>query len=198
MEWMYHKLVMDGIVDPDRIGVTGLSYGSEIAMYAYWRSPIFRAVSASNGSWDPLGVPFLGVRYELKLQERGLPLALDDSAMSRWRQLSAGLNARASLPPLLLQSPEREGNVPIPTWVQLRRVNAPVEWYEYPDEGHVKSSPANRWWVYSRNLDWFRFWLQDQEDPAPAKTEQYQRWRDMRAAWESEKKSLGKSSPPER
>jgi hypothetical protein len=29
-------------------------------------------------------------------------------------------------------------------------------------------------------VDWFRFWLQDYEDPAPVKNEQYARWREPR------------------
>src|SRR5262245_41305259 len=56
----------------------------------------------------------------------------------------------------------------------------PVEWLEYPNEGHVKAGAANKWWVHQRNLDWFRFWLQDYADPAPRKTEQYARWRELR------------------
>jgi len=30
------------------------------------------------------------------------------------------------------------------------------------------------------NVDWFCFWLKGEEDPAPAKVEQYARWRDLR------------------
>jgi len=41
--------------------------------------------------------------------------------------------------------------------------------------------PEHRLAIYNRNLDWFRFWLQDYEDPDPAKTEQYARWRQFRA-----------------
>jgi len=40
------------------------------------------------------------------------------------------------------------------------------------------------------SVDWFRFWLQDYEDPDPTKTEQYARWRELRKLQEeSEKKS---------
>jgi hypothetical protein len=51
----------------------------------------------------------------------------------------------------------------------------------FPNEYHVKWQPAHRLAIYNRNLDWFRFWLQDYEDPDPAKTEQYTRWRQFRA-----------------
>jgi hypothetical protein len=111
-----------------------------------------------------------------------------------WRQLSAGLNAKATLPPLLLQTGDHEENVTVPTWFQLRRSAAPVEWYEYPNEGHNKRSPAGKWWVYSRNLDWFRFWLKDEEDPNADKAEQYQRWRELRVTWESAKTSASEPS----
>jgi len=30
------------------------------------------------------------------------------------------------------------------------------------------------------SVDWFRFWLQDYEDPDPAKKEQYERWRGLK------------------
>ena len=30
------------------------------------------------------------------------------------------------------------------------------------------------------SVDWFRFWLQDHEDPDPTKVEQYKRWRELR------------------
>ena len=30
------------------------------------------------------------------------------------------------------------------------------------------------------NVDWFCFWLEDEEDPDPIKAEQYKRWRELR------------------
>jgi len=35
------------------------------------------------------------------------------------------------------------------------------------------------------SVDWFRFWLKDEEDPDPAKADQYRRWRDLRKLQES-------------
>lgn len=54
------------------------------------------------------------------------------------------------------------------------------EAYSFNDEKHMKWQPAHRLSIYNRNLDWFRFWLQDIEDPAPAKAKQYSRWRQLR------------------
>ena len=30
------------------------------------------------------------------------------------------------------------------------------------------------------SIDWFRFWLKDEQDPVPAKAEQYTLWRNLR------------------
>ena len=179
MEWVHRKLVEEGIILPEQCGLTGLSYGSEIAMYAYWKAKIFRAVSVATASWEPAAYILGGIPYAKFLDSRGFAQP-DDGSYVKWKQLSAGLNARPDLPPLLVQSPDGEEYSTVETWFRLRRIGAPVEWYEYPGEGHVKRSPANRWWVYRRNLDWFRFWLKGEEDPDPSKVEQYKRWRELR------------------
>jgi len=175
MRWMIQKLSGEGIVDPRKLGLTGVSYGSEIALYAYWNWADLRAVSSSTGSWDPVVYIFGGVRYADFLTALGYPPP-NEKGMPFWREYAAGLNASANLPPLLLQSPDEEALTTVPTWFQLRQAGAAVEWYVYPKEVHVKRSPADKWWVFQRNLDWFRFWLQGYEDRDPTKEDQYRRW----------------------
>jgi len=41
-------------------------------------------------------------------------------------------------------------------------------------------------------VDWFSFWLKGEEDPDPAKAEQYKRWRKLRQQHEAD---LMKKSP---
>ncbi len=45
---------------------------------------------------------------------------------------------------------------------------------------HVLTNPAVRMASQGGSVDWFRFWLQNYEDPDPAKKEQYIRWRELR------------------
>jgi hypothetical protein len=52
----------------------------------------------------------------------------------------------------------------------------------YPDDDHVFNKPLNRHNSMVRHFDWFNFWLLGEEDPSPAKREQYDRWRQMRKA----------------
>jgi dipeptidyl aminopeptidase/acylaminoacyl peptidase len=180
MEWVRRRLSDAGVIDPERCGLTGLSYGAEIAMYAYSRSTAFRAISVASASWEPINYLLAGISYSKFLDLRGFAIPGPES-YSNWKAISAGLNAHSGLPPLLMQSASGEeyfGN--IETWFRLRRVGAAVEWMEYPQEGHVKRSPANKWWVYQRNLDWFCFWLKDEINPERAASDQYTRWREMR------------------
>jgi hypothetical protein len=62
----------------------------------------------------------------------------------------------------------------------LTRLNKAVEMYYYPDEDHAPDHPRARLASLQRNVDWYRFWLQNFEDPDPRKKEQYQRWRMLR------------------
>jgi len=60
---------------------------------------------------------------------------------------------------------------------------------------HVITNPVERLASQGLSVDWFRFWLQGYEDPDPAKTEQYKRWRELRALQaENEKKAASESA----
>ena len=193
IEWVIDHLTSEGVVDPERVGVSGLSYGAEISMYVYWKSRRIRAISAATGSWEPSWYYLGGLGWAGFVNDTGMTDPTIEG-FSKWKELSAGLNARPDLPPLLWQAPDEERLGCVETWVELRRAGAQVEWLEYTDEGHVKRSPANVWWVHQRNLDWFRFWLKDEEDPDARKTAQYVRWRAMRSHWEAAKARAGKGS----
>jgi len=45
---------------------------------------------------------------------------------------------------------------------------------------HYLSNPAVRLASQGGSVDWFRFWLKSEEDPAPAKAAQYARWHELR------------------
>jgi hypothetical protein len=142
-----------------------------------------RAVSAASDiGWTPSMYFMAGPAASLRNDDLGFPEP-DDGAYKVWKTVDAGLNARDSLPPLLWQTADSERNAEIETWTRLRRSGAQVEWLEYPAEGHVKRGPANKWWVNQRNLDWFLFWLKDEEDTDPIKADEYSRWREMRQNW---------------
>src|SRR5262249_22042002 len=58
----------------------------------------------------------------------------------------------------------------------MRYLHKPVDLVLLNNNEHVLSNPAARLVSQGGTVDWMRFWLQDYEDPDPAKAEQYQRW----------------------
>jgi hypothetical protein len=48
-----------------------------------------------------------------------------------------------------------------------------------PGSTHVPEKPWERRTSQQGAVDWFCFWLKSEEDPDPAKAEQYNRWRKL-------------------
>lgn len=120
-----------------------------------------------------------GEKGAKELHDQGYPLLTEDGGKF-WAPYSLRMNAEKIATPLLMQLADSEYLTALESYVALRERHKAVEMYVFPDEYHVKWQPAHRRAVYERNLDWFDFWLQGYEDPAPAKRGQYERWRKMR------------------
>lgn len=170
-----------GVVDPHRVGMGGVSFGGEAAMWIAQHAGNLAALSVGNTllsrSYYWLGaMPGREVPTMLK-QVWGLDGP--DVDRERWRALSPERAIDAIHAPLLMQLPEREFRYNVELAARLGQASKPVELWAFPDETHLKYQPRHKVAIYQRNLDWFRFWLQGHVDPDPAKAAQYQRWRAM-------------------
>lgn len=67
-----------------------------------------------------------------------------------------------------------------------KRARRPVEMIHIPLDEHNLQTPFGRYTSQEGNVDWFDFWLQSNEDPTPAKEEQYVRWRRLRSAMQQD------------
>lgn len=174
-----------GIIDPQRKGLTGLSYGSEITNFTITHSDLFQAAVASSGTArDPIIYYLANSYWHKTFVLWGLSVP-DGKAAERWRELSPALNAERVKAPLLIQVADSEYIYGLQFYTTMKDLGKPLELIIYADEGHVKNQPKHRYEIYQRNVDWFNFWLQDKEDPDPAKREQYARWRVLREAVKS-------------
>ena len=78
----------------------------------------------------------------------------------------------------------------------LSRLHRPVELVYLPEGTHILEKPADRIVSQQGDVDWFAFWLKNEEDRDPSKTEQYIRWRELRRLHElSERKAAGATAP---
>jgi len=79
-------------------------------------------------------------------------------------------------------------------YVALSLQRKPVEYVVLPDAAHLVVKPWERMTAQQGLVDWFCFWLKNEEDPDPAKAEQYARWRELRKLQE---KNDGKAAEGE-
>ncbi|HEV7290521.1 Atxe2 family lasso peptide isopeptidase [Sphingomonas sp.] len=182
------KAIATGAIDPDRIGITGLSDGATIVEFALVNSKRFKAAAMSTCCDDRLTSLVLGGEaWGGENRRSGYPLSVDDDR-EYWKPISLSVNARRITTPILFQLADREVGLALESYGALREAGKPVEMRIYPDEYHNKVQPRHRLAVYERNIDWFAFWLRNTEDPDPGKQEQYARWRMLR---EPERKGAG-------
>ena len=182
VESVVKLLSAEGHIDRTRVGMGGLSYGSEVTLWTLAHSDVVTAASVSGVSVTPIYYLFNSLRHAFRSNLREVwQLGAPNETPERWKELSPVYQLDRIKAPILFQMPEQEYRETLDYALPLvRRHQADI--YVFPDETHIKFQPRHKLVVYERNLDWFRFWLQGYENPNPAKKQQYARWREMRDA----------------
>lgn len=184
------QVIADGIADPERVGITGLSDGSTTVQFAMINSDLFAAASASGCCWESSQAWILGPAGQSYYREIGWPNLTEDR-QDFWSPISLARNASRVRVPLLIQAPDDEYLGALESLTALREKGRAVDLYVFPDEHHVKAQPAHRLVVYQRNLDWFDFWLRGLRPiSAPDHEEEFNRWSAMCRTLESSHPTL--------
>lgn len=182
---LIHRLSDEGIVDRSKVAMGGLSFGSEVAFWVAFHSDLLAALSVTSPQPEPASywlsaMPGSDIPATIRrVWGHGAP----DETPERWRAVSPALNVDKIRIPVLFQMPEMEARRVPELYARLARQGTPTELYAFPDEAHIKVQPRHRLAAYDRNLDWFRYWLENYRDPDPAKGDQYRRWDALRAKW---------------
>ncbi|HEY2660393.1 MAG TPA: Atxe2 family lasso peptide isopeptidase [Caulobacteraceae bacterium] len=177
------RLSGEGLVDRTKVGMGGLSFGSETTVWLAMTSDLLAAASVTSTSLTPSYYRFhalQGPGFKASLTAL-FGLGAPEEAPDRWRQMSPVFHVGQIHTPLLMQMPEQEYLQALDYFVPLAKSPTPAEMYVFPNEPHLKTEPRHKLAAYERNLDWFRFWLQGFVDPDPQKAEQYRRWQAMKA-----------------
>ncbi len=181
LEIMIDKLDARELIDPARVGLTGLSDGAETVWYALIHSNKFAVVAASSGGYSQNFYYLVNAKSRTNAFQRAADLPAPETGDdSRWKEIVVDFHVDRINTPILVQVADHELLWSTSNFGSLADAGKPIEVYVFPDEYHVKWQPKHREAVYDRNIDWMNFWLRDVEDPDPAKTEQYTRWRNMR------------------
>jgi dipeptidyl aminopeptidase/acylaminoacyl peptidase len=180
IEMAIQKASEKGVADTTRVGLTGYSRGTEIVAYEITHTKLFQAVSGAAGDNSPYFYYMAPRRVQDNFLKQGLGGWPEGKSKVNWSQVAAYLNAERIDVPVLDNDPDSEFLADLALYTSLKELGKPVELFIYPNELHHVNQPKHRYQIYERNLDWFRFWLKSEESPDPAKSEQYQRWRQLR------------------
>jgi dipeptidyl aminopeptidase/acylaminoacyl peptidase len=143
-------------VDPNRVGITGWSYGGFMAMFAVTQTHRFRAAVAGAGISD-----WLSYYGENSIDQWMIPYfgasVYDDPQI--YAKASAITFIKNVSTPTLAVVGDRDGECPAPQsfefWHALRDLHVPAQLVVYPNEGHGFSDPAHRRDVQQRAIEWF-------------------------------------------
>ena len=180
-------------IDPRRVGMAGLSFGSEVTMWTAMHSDLLAAAAIASTQAEPAYYWHNAVRGRSQPEQmrRIWGLGAPDETPDEWRRQSPALNVERLTAPLLLQLPEQEARSVIELYARLTNSTTPAELYVFPDAPHIKVQPRQRLAAHRRYYDWFRYWLQGYSDPDPVRADQYRRWN-----WLAERQRAGRSSTP--
>jgi dipeptidyl aminopeptidase/acylaminoacyl peptidase len=180
--------VARGFIDPKRVGIGGVSHGTFVPLYMMLKYDRIAAISISSPTWGTHGY------YWTTRRGRGLGAEMlgkaghvdwtpkpEGAGREFWRRIDIADHVEAVEAPVLMQLADYETYALIRFIRHLADANKPYDAYVFPHETHIKWQPAHLRAIQLRNLDWFRFWLQDQEDPDPSKARQYTNWRELKA-----------------
>jgi dipeptidyl aminopeptidase/acylaminoacyl peptidase len=170
--------IATGVVDPSRIGLTGMSDGAVTACYALIHRPRYAVLVLSGGceeaeTWTAL----IGPGWSERIRYWGMPDPQDDPS-GYWDGVALSRNVERVRIPILFQVADRELLSAVQSWTALKAADRPVEMIVYPDEYHNKWQPAHRLAVYRTNVRWFDYWLRGREEPGQEHV--YARWRQLR------------------
>jgi dipeptidyl aminopeptidase/acylaminoacyl peptidase len=182
VESVVEQLAGEGRIDGSRVGMGGLSYGNEAAMWTAMQSDLLTAVSSASPSITPTWYLFNSLRPGFRESvDRLWQLGAPTETPERWRMISPAYNLDRIRAPILFQLAEQEYLMALDYALPLLQAGR-ADAYVFPNEPHIKVQPRHKLAVYRRNLAWFRFWLQGHEDTHPSWAAQYAHWREIRGA----------------
>jgi len=191
-----------GLIDRERVGVIGFSRTGFGVKYALTHSKYhFVAATVADGSDGgyfaylsaltsmPIHVPDMeGVNGGAPFGEP-LLFWLKNSPGFNLDKVSTAVREEAYDPLSLFFAWE--------WFAGLSRLRQPVELIYMPDATHLLTKPWERMTSQQGNVDWFCFWLKDEEDPDPKKNKQYARWRHLRDLQLEKGKEVDESCLPD-
>jgi len=154
-------LIDQGIVDADRMGVGGWSYGGILTNYVITQTERFEG--AITGASEVLYIANYGHDHYQRQWEAELGLPWEGDNRDNWERISPFNRVEHVTTPTLVMGGEKDWNVPIQNSEQLyqalRRRGVPTELVVYPDQPHGLGPASYRRDRHQRYLAWYDRWV---------------------------------------
>ena len=189
-----------GLIDRDNVGLIGFSRTCLSVKYALAHSTYHFAAASVTDGLDAGYVQFLerfnAGRYFVDFSEGlngGVPYG---KGIGTWVARAPGFNLDKVRTPVRIVALHPGSALGEWEWFAgLSILHKPVEMIILQDGTHVLEKPADRMISQQGSVDWFCFWLKGEEDPDPAKAEQYSRWHELRGLLEESSKLQQQTAP---
>jgi dipeptidyl aminopeptidase/acylaminoacyl peptidase len=178
-------LISRGIADPERMGIYGWSHGGFVVQFlqAHSKTHFKAAAMGEGGDYNPTEYSAFGMSAWPQIFQNMYGGPLSARTAKAYLDFAPVLSVANFRAPMLMEFSGRDGFFGLEVYVPMRMLKIPAELVTYDDEPHNFVTPRARLASMARKVDWFNYWMLDKEDPSPAKKEQYERWRQLRADW---------------
>jgi dipeptidyl aminopeptidase/acylaminoacyl peptidase len=197
------KLISEGIADKDKIGIIGFSRSCYYVMEMLTTSSLnIKAASITDGQMitylqymNTQGLDGDSIGYQFDSVVGAPPFGV---GLQEWLKRSPGFRLDSIRAPLLVVAAGSESLLYMmwEPYAGLRYLHKPVDLVLLNTDEHVLTNPAVRMASQGGSVDWFRFWLQDYEDPNPIKADEYTRWRELRGLRAEKEKAVASQGAP--
>jgi hypothetical protein len=169
-----------GRIDRNRVGIFGFSRTVYHVAYTltHSRYPFAAAVledGIDGGYLQYLDFPWIAKYFELL--HGGTPFG---STLASWAKDAPGFNLDRVSTPVQIVAHGYAGALQQWEWYSgLKLIRKPVAMIVLPAPGmgeHLLKKPREQLASEESLVDWFCYWLQDEQDPSPAKRAQYELW----------------------
>lgn len=189
-EGAIEQLAARGMIDPRRVGIIGFSRTCFDVLFAITHSPdLFAAASITDGVNFSYANYLLSIDNEASFGLEKISETVNGGAppfgkgLLNWAASAPGFNLDSAKTPLLISALET-GQLLLQweNYAGLRRMRRPVDmvWLRAENAPHILVQPFHRYMSQQLAVDWFSFWLKDEEDSDPNKKGQFLRWRELR------------------
>jgi dipeptidyl aminopeptidase/acylaminoacyl peptidase len=178
------ELASRGIIDPDKVGISGYSFTGLTVATSITRAPK-RFAAAVIANADPLTLtgyysyvdsPLQGLTENVII---GAP-PIDDG-LQIWLDKSPSLSTGSITAPVLVSATDPFHLLSLWDFYAALRYQGKAVELQYIRSGkHNIVKPLHKVAHQEMIVDWFDFWLNDHEDTDPSKADQYRRWRRMK------------------